>query len=263
MRIHDGAYGTLLERHLHGDETVDDLCLREPALVIGAHLAYLDAGATSIQTNAFLAWMRTSERRRSELQHAALACAREAAATRPDILVAATIGPAGDEPSAFWRDLEQLLEAEVAAVQVETITSRCVADAFLAAWREVAAGVRDVEVRLGCSVAPSLGAADQRWVLELAADAPEEVLVGLNCCEGPRGLRPLLVELCELRERAWVMPSAGVPLDRAPGEPPSWPLDRPADWRDATRELIDDLPVTLVGGCCGTTPESIAALVDT
>ncbi|MCW2926633.1 MAG: metH [Thermoleophilia bacterium] len=264
MRIHDGAYGTLLERHLRGDETADDLCLREPAVVIAAHVAYLDAGATSLQTNAFLAWMRSSERRRAQLQLAALACAREAAATvsSGEILVAATIGPGSDEPRDYWRDLELLLDDGARGIQVETITDRSIADAFLAAWAEVAAGVRDVDVRLGCSVAPSVGAAAQRWVLELAADAPEEVHVGLNCCEGPTGLRPLLSELCELRERAWVMPSAGVPFDRAPGQSTTWPLARPQDWRDATMELVADLPVSLVGGCCGTTPETIAALAE-
>ena len=158
MRIHDGAYGTLLQRHLHGDETVDDLCLREPIRVIDAHRAYLDAGASAIQTNAFLAYLRTSSRRRRELQLAALDCAREAAAASArDVLVLATLGPASTDPRDFWDDLELLLEAEVEAIQCETVTDRRIADAFLAAWHEVARGVRGVEPHLGCSVAPSRG----------------------------------------------------------------------------------------------------------
>jgi methionine synthase I (cobalamin-dependent) len=261
MRIHDGAYGTLLRGHLHGDETVDDLCVRAPRLVIDAHRAYLDAGASAIQTNAFLAHLRTSTNRRQQLQLAALDCAREAAAAtaRDELLVVATLGPAGTEPRDYWHDLELLLDADVAAVQCETITDRRIADAFLGAWDDVARGVRDVEVRLGCSVSPSAGAEAQRWVLELAGEAPAEVAIGLNCCEGPIGLRPLLAELAELRADAWVMPSAGLPVADSSGVE-RWPLDRPNDWASAVAELVEDLPVAAVGGCCGTTPSHIAAL---
>ena len=261
MRIHDGAYGTLLRRHLHGDETVDDLCVRAPLLVIDAHRAYLDAGASAIQTNAFLAHLRTSTNRRRQLQLAALDCAREAAAAtaRDEVLVLATLGPAGTEPGDYWHDIELLLDAGVAALQCETVTTRQVADAFLAAWDEVARGVQGVEVLLGCSVSPSAGADAMRWVLELAGEAPAEIAIGLNCCEGPTGLRPLLAELAELRPDAWVMPSAGLPIDE-PGSPERWPFDRPKDWSSAVAELVDGLHVAAVGGCCGTTPSHVASL---
>jgi methionine synthase I (cobalamin-dependent) len=261
VRIHDGAYGTLLQRHLHGDETVDDLSLREPSLVIDAHRAYLEAGATAIQTNAFLAHLRTSTRRRRELQVAALDCAREAVvvAGSADAQVFATIGPAGTEPRAFWDDLDLLLGAEASGVQVETITDRRIADAFLAAWHEVARGVSGVTVHVGCSVSPSRGADAMRWVRELACDAPEDVVIGLNCCEGPLGLRTLLAELVELRGTAWAMPSAGLPIVE-PGVPTRWPLGVPTDWAEAVAELVDGLELVGVGGCCGTTPDSIAAL---
>lgn len=257
MRIHDGAYGTLLRRQLHGDETVDDLCIRAPRLVTDAHRAYLDAGAAAIQTNAFLAHLRTSTGRRRQLQLAALDCAREAvaASARDDVLVLATLGPAGTEPRDFWHDLELVLDAEVRAVQCETVTDRLTADAFLAAWGDVAAGVRDVEVLLGCSVSPSHGADAARWVLELASDAPEEVQLGLNCCEGPLGLRPLLTELVERRRSAWVMPSAGLP-----GDDEHWPFERPTHWWEAVAELVNGLAVTRIGGCCGTTPSHVAAI---
>jgi homocysteine S-methyltransferase len=244
MRIHDGAYGTLLQHHLHGDETVDDLCLREPALVVDAHRAYLDAGAGAVQTNAFLAHLRGSSRRRRELRAAAVACAREAGAP----VVLATIGPAGDRPRDFWEAVEQALEHEVDGVLCETVTSRAVADAFCAAWSEVAAGVQDVEALLGCSTDP-LDADAARWVVELAADAPEELLLGLNCCSGPAGTRALLERVCEQRGRAFAMPSAGLP-----------PYLDANEWARATLDQVADLPLVALGGCCGTTPASIAAL---
>ncbi len=266
MRIHDGAYGTLLGSHLHGDETVDDLCLRAPQLVVDAHRAYLEAGAGAIQTNAFLVHLRGSERRRRELRTAALACAREAAATA-DVeegapLVVATIGPdGGGEERAFWEPIEQALDAEARAVLCETVTDAKTARAFAAAWREVAAGVRDVEVLLGCSVSPSAGAEACRWTTELAGELDDAIQLGLNCCEGPLGLRPVLEAIAEERGTTWAMPSAGLPVAGGPGEEPvRWPFAAPADWVEATLEAIDDLPVAALGGCCGTSPDTIAAL---
>ena len=260
MRIHDGAYGTLLQHHLHGDETVDDLCLRSPVHVVDAHRAYIEAGATAIQTNAFLAHLRTSRRRRDELQRAALACAREAAAiAAPSTLVIATIGPAGVEPRDFWRDIELVLDAEAAAVLCETITDRRTADAYLDAWADVAAGVTGTQVLLGGSVSPSGGPDAVRWILDLASEAPEEVQVGLNCCEGPLDLRPTLEALCEVRGGAWVMPSAGLPRRAADGDL-QWPFEDPARWAEVVTELVADLPVSGIGGCCGTSPASIGSL---
>lgn len=263
MRIHDGAYGTLLSHHLHGDETVDDLCVRCPQVVIDAHRAYIEAGAGAIQTNAFLAHLRTTERRRRDLQHAALACAREATALAgvPEIpLVLATVGPAGDEPRAFWRDLELLLDSEVEGVLCETITERAIADAVLTAWADVARGVDGVLLMVGCSVSPSRGPDAWQWVRELAVDADASVQLGLNCCEGPtEGLRPALAALCDERGSAWTMPSAGVPTVET-GSTPTWPFADPAAWADALTTLAAELPVDAVGGCCGTTPRSIEAL---
>lgn len=259
MRIHDGAYGTLLAGHQHGDETVDDLCLREPLVVAAAHAAYLDAGVDAIQTNSFLVHLRGSERRRAELRRAALGCARDAAGTTGrDVLVVATIGPVGDEPASFWESIEQFLELEATAVLCETVTSRTVANAFLAAWADVAPGVRDVELLLGCSTDPASRDASA-WVLELAADAPEEVQLGLNCCAGPQGMRGLLEAIATERGSTWAMPSAGLPTVSA-GSPPAWPLAAPVEWAGATLEQVVDLPISALGGCCGTTPDHLAAL---
>lgn len=259
MRLHDGAYGTLLARHQRGDETADDLSVRDPLVVTGAHAAYLDAGATAIQTNSFLVHLRGSSRRRAELRRAALDCAAAAAAAGAgDALVLATIGPAGDEPRHFWEAIEQFLDLDVRAVVCETVTSREMADAVLAAWADVAAGVNGIELLLGCSTDPSDGEA-ARWIVELAGEAPDLVQLGLNCCAGPGGMRSLLESIAERRGRTWAMPSAGLPTN-PPGAPPAWPLADPASWAESTLEQVEGLPVTALGGCCGTTPDHVAAL---
>ena len=264
MRIHDGAYGTLLAAHLHGDETVDDLCVRSPGIVVDAHRAYLDAGATAIQTNAFLAHLRGSDRRRRELRHAAVACAREAAGgdggDERIPIVFATIGPDGEAPRAYWEPLEQALEGDVRGILCETVTTAAMARAFAAAWAEVGAGVREVEVLLGCSVAPTRGREACAWVADLATDLPADITLGLNCCEGPTGLRPLLEAIAERRPMVWAMPSAGVPT-QVPGGPPSWPFESSTEWAAAVQEETLGLPVHALGGCCGTDPDFVGALV--
>ena len=257
MRIHDGAYGTLLQQHLHGDETVDDLCVRAPQLVVDAHRAYLDAGASVLQTNAFLAHLRGSDQRRGRLRRAALDCAREAAAAAPvaSPLVLATIGPVGDRPRDFWEPIEQALDAEARGVLCETVTTRAIADAFCSAWSDVAAGVVDVELLLGCSIDP-VRAEASRWVVELAGDAPDELQLGLNCCEGPVGIGAVLAAIAERRGTTWAMPSAGLPT----GSPPTWPWADPRRWAEQVASEVEGLPIAGLGGCCGTNPDHVAAL---
>lgn len=257
MRIHDGAYGTLLQHHLHGDETVDDLVLRRPDLVRDSHRAYLDSGARAIQTNTFLVHLRGSARRRRALREAALACARDAAElaglTEP-VEVFATIGPAGDRPRDHWEAIEQVLESGVRTIQFETVTTGAAAAAIIDAWSEVAAGVDDAEVLLGCSVDPRA----PTWVDAISAAAPPTFVVGVNCCEGPVGIRGALEAIIAERGTAWAMPSAGLPS--APAAAEGYPFADPARWAAAVAAEVDGLELHALGGCCGTSPDSIAAL---
>lgn len=248
MQLADGAYGTLLQPHLRSGETVDDLCSREPARIVDAHLMYLHAGARQIQTNSFLAWRRADVRRRA-IYLSALDCAREATATAggsPGVI--GTIGPAGAQPRDFYRDLELLLDAQVDSVVCETVTDSAVAEAFCRAWKEVAVGV-GVIGRLHLSVSPSLGAASWKW-LSTFDDHSASLVLGLNCCEGPEGLREPLQRLNERSETVSVLPSAGLPERALAPEP----------WSEAVAELCTQVQVDLVGGCCQTTPAHVSAL---
>lgn len=260
--VGDGAYGTLLAPRLLGGEVVDELCVREPDAVIDAHRSYLEAGAGCIQSNSFLAW-RFRERRRRDIYAAALECARSAAAASAGsrgepVRVRATVGPAGREPRAFYRDIEQLLDAGVDELLCETVTEAPIAAAFLRAWYEVVAGAR-ARATLSFSVSPSRGARSWQWIGKLAV--PAGVAVGLNCCEGPAGLRAPLELLADTPagERGMrVGPSAGLPVMRT-GQPPMYPLS-PDEWADAVAALVDGLSVDVVDGCCGTTPGFITGL---
>jgi 5-methyltetrahydrofolate--homocysteine methyltransferase len=138
----------------------------------------------------------------------------------------------------------------VRCVRLETVADTKTADAITLAWQEVASGA-DAELLLGCTVSPSAGFAACRWVAEAAAGAPANTWFGLNCCEGPEGLRPIVELLIEERGAGavWIDPSAGLP-----------PHQQPEEWAERMAELSDGFPLRAVGGCCGTTPRHIAQL---
>ena len=256
MQLHDGAMGTMLAAHLRGGETVDDLCVRAPELVRAVHADYVTAGADVIQTNSFLVGLRDSTRRRRLLLDAAMDCGRsaiESSGRAQEVELAGTIGPHGSEPRAYWDELEYWLEHGLTRVRVETVGAATTADAVTQAWNDVARG-SDAQLLLGCTVSPGAGYDACRWVAEVAASAPTNVGLGLNCCEGPAGLRSILELIVEERgpDTIWVDPSAGLPPHQSAGE-----------WAERMAELIDGIPLRAVGGCCGTTPQHIADLRET
>lgn len=247
----DGAYGTLLAPYAVDGENVDALCRLDPNKVVWAHRAYIEAGATCIQTNSFLAYQLSNSRRRNQYR-AALDCAREAqSASNQSITVHATVGPAGSEPRNFYRDIEQLLDDGVAGIRCETVTDVETANAFVQAWKEVAVGVPSMAI-LTVSVSPSRGVDSWRWIISI----PEatNLALGLNCCEGLAGLREPLELLCEREPKPWLLPSAGIPgtsTDRA---------QHPEHWADEFSRILEGISPAALGGCCGTTPDHIAAL---
>lgn len=251
MRIHDGAAGTLLAPHLRGGESADDLCLREPERVTRMHEAYLDAGAHAVQTNTFLAHAR-GKRRHRELVRAGWHCAQEAIQRHGGTARGwVTVGPVGADEAGWWESLEVALELEPAGVVCETIPDLVTARACTDAWRTVATGITTPLLVL-CTVQ-----GDDRWPLEV--ERPHEAAcVGLNCCAGPAGLRPLLEALCDRNDRAWVAPSAGLPVIDRSGVP-HWPLG-PSAWAEQVAALVDGLPVAGVGGCCGTDPRHVGEI---
>ena len=166
----------------------------------------------------------------------------------------------GAEPRLFWRDIETILDHGGATeVVCETVTDRKTALAFCEAWHEVAQGVH-VPATLSVSVDPTRvdddGRPRWRWVAEL----PDlgDITLGLNCCSGPvPEIRELLARLAERDLPPLLQLSAGVP-DAATGR---HKFGDPQAWAAAVAELIDGLRVGTVGGCCGTTPQHVEALV--
>ena len=85
-------------------------------------------------------------------------------------------------------------------------------------------------------------------------------VIGLNCSTGPEHMREPIRFLSEhARLPLSVIPNAGLPLNTGTGEA-IYPLE-PEPMAAALREFVGDFGVRIVGGCCGTTPEHLRAIV--
>ncbi len=264
----DGAMGTMLQKSgLKPGELPELIALTRPELLVDIHRQYIEAGSCVIYANTFGANRLKLQGKGysvSEVVHAAVAAAKQAA-RGTDCLVAVDIGPIGEllEPLghlAFEEAVDIFREIAVAGAQagadlaaIETMTDLQEARAALLAVKEntslPAIVTMSFEERgrtfTGCTVASMA-----RTLEGLGADA-----VGVNCSLGPVQLKPILAELCRnTRLPVIAKPNAGLPD----------PLDgyydlSPEDFAASMRELVD-MGVSLVGGCCGTSPEYIRAL---
>ena len=86
-------------------------------------------------------------------------------------------------------------------------------------------------------------------------------VIGLNCSTGPEDMRDairFLGEYCPVPVAC--IPNAGLPLQGPDGET-IFP-EKPEPLAEALKEFVERYGVGIVGGCCGTTPEHIAAIVE-
>ncbi len=264
----DGGMGTLLQAAgLHQVHEVPDLLnLTHGSDIVAIQRRYVEAGAECLTTNTFSAnrlKLAGTGATVAEVYAAAAAHARAAGAP----LVAGDIGPTGAllEPlgtlsfdDAYEVFAEQARAAEAAGcdlVLVETMADLLEAKAaVLAAVEQTALPVfatmtfgEDGRTFLGTT--PAIAATT---LSSLGAAA-----VGLNCSLCPHELAPLAAELAP-RARSLVMaqPNAGLP--RLVDGRTVYDVG-PEDFASAMEALLD-AGATVVGGCCGTTPEHIAAL---
>jgi 5-methyltetrahydrofolate--homocysteine methyltransferase len=286
--IADGAMGTMLQR---ANPTLDDfdghdgcneiLNVTRPDVVREVHDAYLEAGADCVETNTFganlgnLGEYGIADRIR-ELSLAGARLAREVADrwTTPQWprFVIGSIGPGtklptlGHTPYATLRDAYQdnaagLLEGGVDVLLVETCYDLLQAKAAVIACRRAMAGTGRT-VPLICQVTMDttgtmlLGSEIGAALTSLEALGVD--LVGLNCATGPEEMTEHLRYLSRYtRVPISVMPNAGLPEVTADGAHYPLTADQLAEALD---RFVREYGVSLVGGCCGTTPEHIAAV---
>jgi len=287
--VADGAMGTMLQASpatlsdFDGHEGCNEILnLTRPDIVRAVHDGYLDAGVDCITTNTFGANLGNLgeyglESSIGELSEAGARIARQAAdswATASPRWVLGSLGPGTKLPTlghvrfarlrdAYQENAAGLLRGGVDALVIETCQDLLQAKAaVIAAKRAMAAAGADV-VLIASVTIETTGAMLLGTEIGAALAALEPLgldLIGLNCATGPAEMSEHLRYLAgHSPVPLSCMPNAGLPVLAADGA--RYPLT-PGALADAHETFTAEFGLALVGGCCGTTPEHLAAVVD-
>ncbi|MEU0674174.1 methionine synthase [Streptomyces sp. NPDC006172] len=289
--VADGAMGTMLQaqeptledfQHLEGCNEI--LNVTRPDIVRSVHAEYYDAGVDCVETNTFGAnYAAMAEydipERVHELSEAGARIARETAdeyAARDGRTrwVLGSIGPGTKLPTlghvayttlrdAFQQNAEGLIAGGADALIVETTQDLLQTKAaVLGAHRARELSGLDLPLIVSVTVETTgtmllgseIGAA-------LTALEPLGIdMIGMNCATGPAEMSEHLRYLARnARIPLACMPNAGLPVLGKNGA--SYPLTAP-ELADAQENFVRDYGLSLVGGCCGTTPEHLRQVVE-
>ncbi|WP_239000771.1 methionine synthase [Jiangella asiatica] len=288
--VADGAMGTMLQAH---DLSLDDfaglegcneiLNVTRPEVVRSVHRAYFEAGSDLVETNTFGAnWANLAEydiaERIGELAEAGARLAREAAdefstPERPRFVLG-SIGPGTKLPTlghvryahlrdAYAEQVAGMLAGGIDVVLVETSQDLLQTKAaILGAKRAMRAAGHAVPIIAQVTV-ETTGTMLVGSEIGAAVTALEPLgidLIGMNCATGPAEMGEHLRYLSQhARVPLSVMPNAGLPELGPNGA--VYPLG-PDELAEALAGFVGDYGASLVGGCCGTTPEHLRAVVD-
>ncbi|HUY11745.1 MAG TPA: homocysteine S-methyltransferase family protein, partial [Candidatus Dormibacteraeota bacterium] len=294
--LFDGAMGTqlmaleLTAQDFGGDKQLgcnEALVLTRPELIRSIHERYFEAGADVVETDSFTASrLKLDEFGIGEhtyaVNHDAARLARKAADTygtqRQPRFVAGSMGPTGMLVSSSDPALSKITFAELAAIygeQARALVEGGVDLLLLETMQdllELKAAIVGIERafddglrRVPIQAQPTL-ITEGRMLLgtDIAAvcatlDAMPIDVIGLNCSTGPTQMRDAVRYLGEFsRCFVSVIPNAGLPLMGPKGET-IYP-ESPAELCGELIDFVHAFGVRAIGGCCGTTPEHIAAL---
>ena len=249
----------------------------------GIHDAYLEAGADCVTTNSFGANLgnlgeygiaeRIAELSEASARIARAAAERHATASRPR-WVLGSIGPGTKLPTlghTTFRELrdtyqvnaEALLRGGADALIIETCQDLLQAKAAIIGARRAVQAMASDAVVIAQVTIETTGAMLLGSEIAAALTALEPLgidMIGLNCATGPGEMSEHLRYLAaHARIPISCEPNAGLPVLTSDGA--HYPLS-PAQLADAHDRFTSEFGLSLVGGCCGTTPEHTAALAD-
>src|SRR6516225_7920108 len=290
--VYDGGMGATLEQF---DLTSEDygglagkcheaLVLNRPDVIEGVHASMLDAGAEVIETDTFQgSRLKLSEwglgEDTAEINTRAAEIARQAAGESR--FVAGSIGPTGYLPASEDPSLGQIRFGELVEVFEEQASGLIdggadlliietaqdlleVKAAIFGARKAFASTSRTLPIHASVSLLPNGGkmllGTDISAVLT-TLEALKVGVIGLNCSTGPEDMRDairFLGENCPVPVAC--IPNAGLPLQGPDGET-IFP-EQPESLAETLMEFVERYGVGIVGGCCGTTPAHIAAIVE-
>jgi len=287
--IADGAMGTMLQaadpslEDFQGHEGCNEILnITRPDLVASVHQEYLKVGVDAIETNTFGAnWANLAEYgiddRIYELAFAGGEIARKAADafSTPDKprFVLGSLGPGTKLPSlghttyqklkeAYYTASKGLVDSGSDALLIETTQDLLQAKAAVNGARQaITESARDV-VLIAQVTVETTGTMLLGSEIGAALNALEPLgidLIGLNCATGPAEMSEHLRYLSKNSHAAIsVMPNAGLPILGKKGA--EYPLG-PEELATALETFVNDYGINLIGGCCGTTPEHMQAVV--
>jgi 5-methyltetrahydrofolate--homocysteine methyltransferase len=288
--VYDGGMGATLEMFeldLERDYRLPGRChealvLNRPDVIESVHHSMLDAGAIVVETDTFQAsrlklaeWGLADHT--AEINLRAAQIARRAAGERR--FVAGSIGPTGllpasDDPvlgnisfatlvEVFCEQARALVDGGADVITIETGQDILEVKAAVFGAREAfkLAG-RTLPIQCSVSLLPNGGkmllGTDISSVL-CTLQALRVDIIGLNCSTGPEDMRDairFLGEHCPVPVHC--IPNAGLPQQGPRGET-IFP-EQPEPLAATLGEFVERYGVQIVGGCCGTTPEHIAAI---
>ncbi len=288
--VFDGGMGATLEQF---DLTQADygglagkcheaLVLNRPDVIEGVHASMLEAGAEVVETDSFQgSRLKLEEWGLGEHTHEINVKAAQIArwAAGEDRFVAGSIGPTGflpasDDPTlgdiSFRRLVEVFAEQALGLVEggadliiIETAQDILEVKAAIFGAREAFAETgRTLPIQASVSLLPQGGkmllGTDIAAVLTTLSGLDVDV-IGLNCSTGPEDMRDAIRYLGENSPLpVHCIPNAGLPLQGPDGET-IFP-EGPEPLAATLGEFVERYGVGIVGGCCGTTPEHIAAI---
>ncbi len=282
--LFDGACGTNLQEMTipdtawQGCEGCNELLnLTSPETIVALHKSFLDAGAIVVETNTFgassivLAEYDLADKT-VEINRAAVANARAAIGERGGCYVAGSVGPTTKLPSLSHISVEELaasiaeqiralVEAGVDALVIETCQDLLQVKVALVACFEVLEELgRELPVLVSVTMerqGTMLVGSDIAAICASLEPFPIFSL-GLNCATGPADMISHIRYLGQhWPGRISCMPNQGLPsvVDGKTFYPMT-----PEDFVSSLRQFIENDGVSIVGGCCGTTPEHIRQL---
>jgi 5-methyltetrahydrofolate--homocysteine methyltransferase len=273
--VSDGAMGTLLMEHGLPPGGCPELFNTEvPEVIESIARLYSEAGADIVHTNTFggsplkLA-LYDLEDRTGELNGLAVTHARNGAGD--DTIVSLSVGPTGKllkpfgdlDPQdlfvAFLRQIEPALEKGADMVTVETMTDLTEAEKAVKAARELS-GTIPVMATMTFEKGPrgfhTIMGTDIKTACEVLAEAGADIL-GSNCGNGT----DLMIEIARAFRKVTALPiaiqaNAGVPvISEGETKYPETP-----DFMAQRVAALIEAGVSVIGGCCGTTPDHIRAI---
>jgi 5-methyltetrahydrofolate--homocysteine methyltransferase len=271
----DGGMGTLLQDHGLDDGGSGELWnVERPEVIRQCHEEYVEAGARILTTNTFggtrpRLQMHGLEDRVHELSRAAAALASEVAG-RHDAFVAGGIGPTGElmaplgtmdaaeAQAIFEEQLLGLRDGGIDLVLIETMSDLAEVEAAVAAARSVVPDLPIIAtMSFDTNLRSMMGVTPAAAVTTLAAAGVDAV--GANCGRGPTEMEVIAAQMADvLPDDVLLVAQSNAGLPQLVGD--QFEYDASPEVLAQHALALREIGVDVVGACCGSTPDHIAAM---